>query len=154
MTTKRRISSLTIKGFKSIRHLEDFRLQGLNVLIGGNGVGKSNFIDYFRMLSKMMAGRLQVWVGKQGGADRLLSYGVKESPRLTSVIHFGGYGFSFQLEPDVDGTFVFTDEFVFLKKEIKTKKRDVLLQERARLRWLDRELNLSIMEQRDYAFMR
>lgn len=64
MATKKRISNLTIKGFKSIRHLENLRLQSLNVLIGGNGVGKSNFVDYFRMLSEMMAGRLQVWISK------------------------------------------------------------------------------------------
>ncbi len=44
------LDKLTIKGFKSIKTLEDFELSSLNVLIGGNGVGKSNFIDFFRML--------------------------------------------------------------------------------------------------------
>ena len=37
------LDKITIKGFKSIRSLEDFKLQPLNVLIGGNGAGKSNF---------------------------------------------------------------------------------------------------------------
>jgi len=48
------LDKLTIKGFKSIRTLEDFELTNLNILIGGNGAGKSNFIDFFRMLRAMM----------------------------------------------------------------------------------------------------
>jgi predicted ATPase len=44
----------TIKGFKSIQALENFELTNLNILIGGNGAGKSNFIDFFRMLHAMM----------------------------------------------------------------------------------------------------
>ncbi len=112
MTTKKRISSITIKGFKSIRQLEDFRLQSLNVLIGGNGVGKSNFVDYFRMLSEMMAGRLQVWISKQGGADRILSYGIKETEQLESYVQFDRNGYKFVLEPSVNAGFVFTSEHI------------------------------------------
>ncbi|AKX54393.1 recombinase RecF [Thiopseudomonas alkaliphila] len=112
MTTKKRISSITIKGFKSIRQLEDFRLQNLNVLIGGNGVGKSNFVDYFRMLSEMMAGRLQVWISKQGGADRILSYGIKETEQLESYVQFDRNGYKFVLEPSVNAGFVFTSEHI------------------------------------------
>lgn len=113
MTTKKRIDALTIKGFKSIRNLNNLQLHSLNVLIGGNGVGKSNFVDYFRLLSEMMAGRLQLWTSKQGGADRVLSYGVKETTALYSEIQLQDYGYSFQLEPDVDGAFLFASEDVF-----------------------------------------
>src|SRR5690625_2381115 len=66
MGTRRQITYLSIQGFKSIRNLDRLRLSNLNVLIGGNGVGKSNFVDYFRMLSEIMAERLQIWVSKQG----------------------------------------------------------------------------------------
>jgi predicted ATPase len=41
------IKKLTIEGFKSIRKLEDFELRSLNVLIGANGAGKSNFVGFF-----------------------------------------------------------------------------------------------------------
>ena len=34
------LKRLTIRGFKSIRTLEDFELRNLNVLIGANGAGK------------------------------------------------------------------------------------------------------------------
>jgi predicted ATPase len=43
------IKKLTIEGFKSIRKLEDFPLRALNVLIGANGAGKSNFVGFFRV---------------------------------------------------------------------------------------------------------
>lgn len=64
MSTKRRIDYLTIKGFKSIKDLDKLCLNNLNVLIGGNGVGKSNFVDYCRMLSEMIADRMQFWTNK------------------------------------------------------------------------------------------
>ncbi|MBF0565093.1 MAG: AAA family ATPase [Nitrospirae bacterium] len=39
MNTKNPINRLTIKGFKSIRKLDEFRMNNLNVLIGANGAG-------------------------------------------------------------------------------------------------------------------
>jgi predicted ATPase len=42
------LDKLTIKGFKSIKSLENFELGKLNIMIGGNGAGKSNFVDLFR----------------------------------------------------------------------------------------------------------
>ena len=47
------IKKLSIAGFKSIRELKDLELKSLNVLIGANGAGKSNFIQVFRMLMAM-----------------------------------------------------------------------------------------------------
>jgi AAA15 family ATPase/GTPase len=41
------LDRLTIRGFKSIRELEDFHFGDLNVFIGGNGAGKSNLIEFF-----------------------------------------------------------------------------------------------------------
>lgn len=118
MATQKRIDQLIIKGFKSIRDLEDLNLHGLNVLIGGNGVGKSNFVDYFRMLSEMVAGRLQVWVSKQGGADRILSYGVKETNALSSCIKFNHNAYTFELEPTSDEAFVFSRELLSFESEV------------------------------------
>lgn len=80
------IKHLSISGFKSIRHLERLPLGSLNVLIGANGAGKSNFVDYFRMLPELIKGRLQRWSSKQGGAERILSFGSKETSALTTVL--------------------------------------------------------------------
>ncbi|MBK8453916.1 MAG: AAA family ATPase [Thiofilum sp.] len=115
MTTTKAIEYLTIKGFKSIKQLERFPLRELNVLIGANGSGKSNFISYFRMLSELVEQRLQSWVAKQGGADRVLSFGVKETSKIESFILFGLNGYKFTLEPDFIGDFFFSTEALYFK---------------------------------------
>lgn len=107
------IKHLTIEGFKSIQSLKELEFGALNVLIGPNGAGKSNFVSYFRMLGEMVEGRLQSWVGKQEGANRLLTYGSKETSKLFSRIVFGDNAYSFTLEPTVADRFVFTDERLF-----------------------------------------
>jgi predicted ATPase len=43
---------IKIKGFKSIKEL-DLEMQPINVLIGANGSGKSNFISVFRLLENI-----------------------------------------------------------------------------------------------------
>ncbi|WP_448218880.1 AAA family ATPase [Endozoicomonas sp. 2B-B] len=107
------IDTLTIRGFQSIRQLDDLRLTRLNVLIGANGVGKSNFVSYFRMLHELVEERLQVWVSKQGGADRVLSYGVKETARLQTAIHFSLNRYTAELEPTSDDGLTFCREELY-----------------------------------------
>ena len=43
------IEYIKIQGFKSIKNLE-IELKPINILIGANGSGKSNFISFFRLL--------------------------------------------------------------------------------------------------------
>jgi predicted ATPase len=45
-----KLKTVTLRGYKSISVLEDFELRNLNVLIGANGAGKSNFIGIFKLL--------------------------------------------------------------------------------------------------------
>ena len=113
MNTIKSIDRITIKGFKSIRKLDGLRVDSLNVLIGSNGAGKSNFISYFRMLGEMVEGRLQSWTRNQGSADRIVSFGVKETNKLVSFVKFGLNGYKFILEPTVDGGFSFANEQLF-----------------------------------------
>ena len=44
------IDKITIEGYKSIKSLRDFELKNINILIGANGVGKSNFISVFKII--------------------------------------------------------------------------------------------------------
>ncbi|PWQ92272.1 AAA family ATPase [Leucothrix pacifica] len=106
------INRLTIQGFKSIQRLDDFSLNNLNVLIGANGSGKSNLVSYFSMLGNMLGHSLQVWGRKQGGADRVLFNGVKETQQLHSEIVTGEFSYQFTLEPTVDEGFVFQSEVI------------------------------------------
>ncbi|HEX8823006.1 MAG TPA: AAA family ATPase [Archangium sp.] len=68
------LDRIEIQGFKSIREMR-LDLKPLNVLIGANGAGKSNFISVFGLLRHLIEGRLQVYVAQSGGADALLHFG-------------------------------------------------------------------------------
>src|SRR6202453_1128777 len=105
------IKKLTIEGFKSIRKLEDFELGALNVLIGANGAGKSNFVSFFRLLRDLIQQRLQMAIAVEGGADSCLFLGPKETRQFTARLYFGRNGYEFSLAPTHDGRLVFSDEF-------------------------------------------
>lgn len=110
---RKQISTLTISGFKSIRDRQTIHLSGLNVVLGANGSGKSSLVSFFRMLSRMTKESLGLWTVEQGGADRLLSYGIKNTSEVLASIRFGLNGYDFELVPTVDGSFAFRDEQVF-----------------------------------------
>lgn len=88
---------------------------GLNVLIGGNGAGKSNFIAFFQMLGAMMdANRgLQAYVAEAGRADALLFRGVEETKVLQAVLSFDRNRYEFDLKVAADGSLFFSKENVF-----------------------------------------
>ena len=79
------ISKLTIKGYKSIRNLENFELRNLIVLIGPNGSGKSNFLSFFEFLLRFAEGEesFNTYLQKKGGADRFLYLGPKTTNQIT-----------------------------------------------------------------------
>lgn len=104
------IKKLTIEGFKSIRKLEDFELRHLNVLIGANGAGKSNFVGFFRLLREIIEQRLQVAVAMEGGADACLFMGPKITQQVVAKLYFGNNGYELALAPTADNRFVFTTE--------------------------------------------
>lgn len=58
---------ISIKGFKSIKELNDFELKEINILIGANGAGKSNFISVFKLISKISKQELQSFFMQDGG---------------------------------------------------------------------------------------
>jgi predicted ATPase len=74
------IDSITIRGFKSIALIQNLRLNPINILIGANGSGKSNFIGVFDFLNAIIEGRLRNYVDKAGGADKVLYLG-QEPPK-------------------------------------------------------------------------
>lgn len=103
------LKKLTIKGFKSIKELEDFELKDLNVLIGGNGVGKSNFIQFFKLLHAMMKqDGLKEFVA--GDADLYLFGGPKTTKQINVTMKFGLNGYAFELAPTEDGFFLINNE--------------------------------------------
>lgn len=120
------LNKVTIKGFKSIRSLVDFELANLNVLIGGNGAGKSNFIDFFRMMRAMMElhlpdlpkASLKAYISDGGGSDDFLFNGPKRTKQIEVETHFGPYGYRFDLNPTKEETFLISTEVFSLNPHL------------------------------------
>lgn len=105
------VEHLSVRGFKSIRKLENFELSPLNVLIGANGAGKSNLLGLFKMLSAISQERFQIFTMKEGGADALLFGGQKRTSKFEASLSFENnrYGYEFSLEPTND-SLIFANE--------------------------------------------
>ncbi len=105
-----KLETITIKGYKSIKELNHFKLQNLNILIGANGAGKSNFISVFKLLANMYEQNLQLYVQKQGGVNTLLHYGRKKTQEIQMEFSFDLDNYSFILIPTLDNRFIFEKE--------------------------------------------
>jgi predicted ATPase len=101
------LDSLTIRGYKSIRELEGFPLHNLNILIGANGAGKSNFISLFRMLASFPHAEFQAFVRKEGGPDALLFKGRKATSAIGIEFYGSGTRYEVVLEPTADNRLIF-----------------------------------------------
>ncbi|MCI0642170.1 MAG: AAA family ATPase [Gemmataceae bacterium] len=117
MATLKRIE---IKGYRSIKDA-NLELRELNVLIGANGAGKSNFVSFFKMLNEMMAGRLQEYVGKTGRGQSLLHFGPKVTPQLEAVLEFEEHDkfdtYYMRLFHAANDILLFADETLDYKRE-------------------------------------
>jgi len=96
------LDKLTIKGFKSIRELEDFELRSLNIFIGANGSGKSNLVSFFRMLHALTdehGQALDKFIRASGGVSGLLFNGRKTTKLMQFETRFDTRGYRFNIEP-------------------------------------------------------
>ncbi len=109
------LDTITIRGFKSIAAVEELRLGAINVVIGPNGSGKSNFIGLFAFLHAIREGRLQEYVIRAGGADRVLYFGSKVTDTLHIQISFynGRNQYEIDLQPTDADELVPTAETVY-----------------------------------------
>jgi len=82
------ITRLKIEAYKSIKSL-DIKLEPINILLGSNGVGKSNFISLFSLLKNIYNRNFQNYVEVKGGADSFLHFGKKHSQEINIDICFG-----------------------------------------------------------------
>jgi len=119
MTNVEKLKRVRIEGFRSFGSIE-LQLRDLNVLIGANGSGKSNFVGFFNMLNFMLSGSLQTYVGRKGGGTSILHYGPKKTPVMSAELEFEGpngmseYRFSLAFaSPD---RLLFTNEYVQFRK--------------------------------------
>jgi predicted ATPase len=78
---------IEIKGYKSIKELH-LELKPVNVLIGANGAGKSNFISFFSFLNTAYNQQLKSFVAGKGGVDKFLYNGRKQTSKIQSKLSF------------------------------------------------------------------
>ena len=117
------LDKITVKGFKSIKDLNEFRLGDLNVIIGANGAGKSNFVQIFRMLVAMTQRNLNQFILGRGGADNFLFNGPKVTSAINMEFEFSSLNpfstgpnfYKFELTPTADEEFLISEERKYRK---------------------------------------
>jgi predicted ATPase len=107
MTTM--LTSVAASGFRSIAKV-DLTLGRLNVLVGANGAGKSNFVGLFTLLGRLVERKLQLHVRQSGGPNAILTNGRKHTDQLKIDLRFGAHGYTAILVPTDANELVFESE--------------------------------------------
>lgn len=95
------IELIGISNYKSIREME-LPLRKINILIGENGAGKSNFISFFAMVKALYDQRLGAYMLSNGGINAQLYCGLKHSDSIKGLIDYDNTNaFFFTLRPGI-----------------------------------------------------
>lgn len=109
------INKIKIEGYKSIRNME-LELLPINVLIGSNGIGKSNFISFFKLIHIIYEQRLENF-SMINSADNLLYFGRKTTDFLKLQIQFDQKnGYEVVLQPSIDNKLFINREQIGFNK--------------------------------------
>ena len=103
------LSKVAISGYKSIKKC-DLTLNNINVLIGSNGAGKSNFISAFTMLQSVLKKELQLYT-QQSGVNSLFYNGRSTTEKIEFEVFFENNSYGFCLIPTDDNRIIFENEF-------------------------------------------
>lgn len=102
---------LKLEGFKSIKEL-DLEMRPINILIGANGSGKSNFISLFTFLRYLSEGKLQAYIEKQGYASTFFHFGSKNTRKIVISIEVGYNGYNVEFtHGEANDTLIFENEY-------------------------------------------
>ena len=104
-----RLNSVVVEGFTSIQSAT-LALNDVNVLVGANGAGKSNFIRALSVLGRIVDSELGLFVGLSGGANALLNAGQPLSRRIHLEVESAVGGYSAELVPAAGDTLIFSGE--------------------------------------------
>lgn len=83
-----KLDYITVRGFKSLADVDTLKLNGVNVLIGANGSGKSNFVEAFSFLRALRRASLTRYVAEAGGANQLLYFGAAQTSEIALKVSF------------------------------------------------------------------
>jgi predicted ATPase len=116
------IEKIIIENYKSIRKI-DLDLKPINIFIGANGAGKSNFISFFEMIKKIFEESLQNYIADNGGIDNLLYFGRKRSEYIKGLIDFDNTNaYYFTLKPSQNNRAYFEREGDYFNLRYKKDK--------------------------------
>lgn len=104
------IKSITVKGLKSIKKLESFELRKINVLIGANGAGKSNFIEAFNLIGRTIRHNLRHYEYNYSNSAGLFFGGPELTPEIELKIHCDEWNHSSKLELSQDSNIMAIEE--------------------------------------------
>lgn len=79
---KHQLDWISIEGFKSIANSGKIELRPINLVIGANGVGKSNFIQIIELIKAVCNNVIDTIVRMEGGADELLHFGGRVTQQI------------------------------------------------------------------------
>lgn len=105
-----KIQNLQLRGYESIRGLKDLALDDINIVIGQNGAGKSNFVGIFRFLARLVREELQAFVTKQGGLQKILHFGPQVTEEMSTDVRSDRNRYEAAFAPTEDGLLTFTGE--------------------------------------------
>ncbi len=105
------LQHIKVEGFKSIGKL-DLPMGNINILIGANGVGKTNLISLFTFLGNLSQGKLRNYVAKEGGAERFYHFGTKQTNQMMFDLEVGNNSYHVEFSPNLDDdSLVFNEEY-------------------------------------------
>lgn len=105
------LHQIKLNGFKSIKNL-DLKMNPINILIGANGAGKSNFISLFTFLRNLSEGKLQIYTERQGYANTFFHFGSKTTPKIIIDIVIGNNGYHVEfVHGESNDSLVFDTEY-------------------------------------------
>ena len=103
-----RMEKVCIKGYKSFQDIT-LELGQINILIGSNGSGKSNFLSFFEFLNKIYEQKMTEYVALNGGVDKFFHKGSKVTDVIQAEVFWKTNRYQIQLK-EGDGRFVVAHE--------------------------------------------
>ncbi|MFJ8753529.1 AAA family ATPase [Streptomyces sp. NPDC102441] len=105
-----KLSEVSVEGYASIRAGTLELGEGVTVLVGANGAGKSNVVGALELLGRMADGDLALEVGLRGGAQALQFAGADPGKGIRLRVSASPYRYEAHLIAAANDTLIFSEE--------------------------------------------
>ena len=106
------LQKISVEGFKSIQSLT-LNIAPVNILLGANGAGKSNFLSLFSFLNHLAQGSLENYVARNGFASSFLHFSSKQTPLMSIDLHIDNHHYHAELHFNTyNDSFIFENEYL------------------------------------------